>query len=133
MPAALQGKSSAKLLVSTAAIFTLMTVNVAASAPAIFAGAVLNQDWTPNSQTSPAKAGTVLQIFATGLPASGTITAKVHDRVITAPYFAGPAPGLPGVQQVNVAIPADLPTMQTFVYVCGNEVCSPAEKLWIVQ
>jgi uncharacterized protein (TIGR03437 family) len=47
------------------------------------------------------------------------------------PAYAGPAPGIPGVQQVNVAIPSDLPAMQTYVFVCSGEICSPATKIWI--
>jgi uncharacterized protein (TIGR03437 family) len=45
------------------------------------------------------------------------------------PTYAGPAPGNPGVQQVDVAVPADLPAMTTTALVCGldasgNKVCS---------
>jgi uncharacterized protein (TIGR03437 family) len=132
VPAALAGKSAAELRISIDGNPAApKTVPIAVSAPAIFAGAVLNQDWSPNTASSSAAPGTILQIFATGLPASGPITARVHDRDIPAPAFAGQAPGLPGVQQINVAIPADLPAMQTYVYVCGAGVCSPAEKLWL--
>jgi uncharacterized protein (TIGR03437 family) len=134
VPAALSNKATAKLVVSADGNASApANVSLAASAPAIFPGAVLNQDGSRNGQNAPAKAGSVIQIFATGLPAAGTITAKVHDRLIPTPYYAGPAPGLTGVQQVNVVIPVDLPTMQTYVYVCGNGICSPAEKLWITE
>jgi uncharacterized protein (TIGR03437 family) len=49
---------------------------------------------------------------------------KIHDREISQPDYAGPAPGLPGIQQVNVVIPGDLPTMQSEVLVCGSPVSS---------
>ncbi len=132
VPHGIAGKSKAQLVLSVdGRQSSPLMVDVAASAPAIFPGAVLNQDWSPNGVSATAAVGSVLQIFATGLPATGTITAKVHDRVIAVPAYAGPAPGLPGVQQVNVVIPADLPAMQTYVYVCGGDICSPAEKIWI--
>lgn len=134
VPAALAGKTTAELRVSKDGNASApISAAIAASAPAIFPGAVLNQDWSPNSAQSPAAGGSVLQIFATGLPSAAPLSAKVHDRLVTAPAYAGPAPGFPGVQQVNVAIPADLPAMQTYVYVCGAEVCSPAVKLWIAR
>lgn len=132
VPLALAGKTTAQTRVSVDGnAGAPLTVPVAAAAPAIFPGGVLNQNWSANNASAPAPVGTVLQIFATGLPASGPITAKVHDRMVAAPAYAGQAPGFPGVQQVNVGIPADLPAMQTYVYVCGGDVCSPAAKIWI--
>jgi uncharacterized protein (TIGR03437 family) len=98
-------------------------------APAIFTGGVINQDTTMNSATSPAPAGTIVAVYATGLSASGTITAKVHDREIPSPVYAGPAPTVPGVQQVNIRIPADLPAMQTFLWVCGTTAANPSQKV----
>ncbi len=139
VPAALMGKSTAQLLVSVDGNAARpVTVRLAPSAPAIFPNAVLNQDYTVNGPSNPGLTGSVVQIFATGLPATGVLTAKIHDRTVTAPYYAGAAPGLPGVQQVDFVVPADLPTMQTYVYVCGGpqldqQVCSRAAKIWITQ
>ena len=79
------------------------------SAPAIFSGAILNQDYSQNKPSSPAPTGSVIQIFLTGLPATG-VTGKIHDRDNLTPYYAGPAPGFVGVQQVNLVVPADLPS-----------------------
>lgn len=97
-------------------------VNLASTAPAIFPNALLNQDGTANSTANPEAPGRLFIIFATGLPAEGLgfISAKIHDREITQPQFAGPAPGLPGLQQVNFFIPEDLPSMQSEVLVCGT-------------
>jgi uncharacterized protein (TIGR03437 family) len=113
------------------------TVNVAQFSPAIFLGGVLNQDGTPNSLTNAASAGSVIQVFATGLSGPGTIIGHLHDRIISVPYYAGPAPGLLGVQQVNLTIPSDLPAMTTAVAVCGTPasggapVCSVQAPLTI--
>jgi uncharacterized protein (TIGR03437 family) len=139
VPAALGGKPSARVVVSVDGnISTASTVNLANAAPGIFPGGVLNQDWNVNSGTATARVGSVVQVFATGLPSSGVITAKIHDRVVSVPQYGGPAPGFPGVQQVNLYIPSDLPTMQTYVFVCGGatadqQVCSAPAKIWITQ
>jgi uncharacterized protein (TIGR03437 family) len=105
------------------------TVAVAPFEPAIFAGAVVNQDSTVNGPGNPAAAGSVIALWATGLSGSGVITAHIADRDIAVPYYAGPAPGFPGVQQVNLVIPGDLAAGTTEVYVCGAsgsaaKVCS---------
>lgn len=139
VPAEMAGKQTASLVVSVDGTASApVTVNLGIAAPAIFPGAVLNQDNTVNGASAPAATGSVVQVFATGLPAAGVITAKVHDVAIPVPVYGGAAPGMPGVQQVNIQIPGYLPTMQTYVYVCGGpsadkQECSPAQKIWIVQ
>ena len=133
-PITLAGKTTSQLtIVIDGNASTASTINIASASPAIFPGAVLNSNWTPNSEAAPATVGSVLQIFATGLSANGPITAKIHDRIITTPAYAGPAPGLSGVQQVNAQIPSDLPTMQTWVYVCSGDTCSAPVKIWITH
>jgi uncharacterized protein (TIGR03437 family) len=112
-------------------------------APHIFPNAVLKADSTFPNARNPANTGSVLQVFATGLldaNGQGFITAHIHDRRIARPDFAGAAPGLFGVQQVNFAIPADLPTTSTEVRVCvspdSNEaraICSTPIEIWIRQ
>jgi uncharacterized protein (TIGR03437 family) len=139
VPAALAGKSTSSVVVWVGGNASApMTANLAVAAPAIFPGAVLNQDYGVNGPSAPAQTGSVVQVFATGLPAAGIITAQIHDRLVPVPQYGGPAPGLPGVQQVNILVPPDLPTMQTWVYVCGGatadqQVCSDPEKIWIAQ
>ena len=138
VPSALAGKSTARMVVSDGTWNISRSVNLAVAAPAIFPGAILNQDNSVNGETMPAETGKVVQIFATGLPAAGVITAKIHDRAVPVPAYGGAAPGLTGVQQVNILIPADFPTMQTYVFVCGGptadqQVCSSPMKIWLVQ
>ena len=109
------------------------TVALALVSPAIFNGGILNQDNTVNSAAHPADLGSVIQIFATGLlsPGSGPITARIGGRDIPTPSYAGPAPGIPGLQQVNLIIPADLPEGTAQLQVCAvgadpnQPVCSP--------
>ena len=73
------------------------------------------------------------QKFATGIPAGATVTAQIGDRTGLVPQYAGPAPGIPGVQQVNVAVPGDLAPGATQLMLCaavgGQQYCSPAYAL----
>ena len=62
-----------------------------------------------NSPSHPAALGSVLQIFGTGMPDSGgVVTVTIQNRGNLVPLYAGAAPGLPGMQQINVMVPADL-------------------------
>ncbi|MGH9665290.1 MAG: IPT/TIG domain-containing protein [Bryobacteraceae bacterium] len=141
VPPALGAKTSAQVVVTSGGLSSApLAITLATAAPAIFSGGVLNQDSSVNSPSNAAKTGTILQVFATGLPADGIIRAKVHDRPPASVYYGGPAPGLIGVQQVNVQIPADLPSMQTWVSVCGAAsatlsqlICSPGAQITITQ
>lgn len=92
------------------------------TAPALFVlggrGAVLNQDGKLNAPANPAARGQTIVIYATGLGAvsqDGAL-AVVRQPVTVVlqgaelePAFAGLAPGLPGVYQVNVKLPLNLP------------------------
>jgi uncharacterized protein (TIGR03437 family) len=125
VPAALAGLSSAQLVVSAGGIGSApLTIQVAPFEPGIFTGAVLNQDSTVNSISNGAAAGSEIYFYATGLSSAGTITAQIGTTVITNLNYAGPAPGYPGLQQVNLVIPAGLGAIATELYVCGNGVCS---------
>lgn len=110
------------------------TITVAAARPAIFTtneqgtgqGAILNQDFLPNSATNAAERGSVVQIFATGLGATtlavpsgqsapgdppALVTAAVEARIggqSATVQFAGLAPGFVGLYQVNVVVPANI-------------------------
>jgi uncharacterized protein (TIGR03437 family) len=122
VPAELAGKTSAQAVVTVdGQASTPRTVTLAPVAPAIFTNGILNQDYTVNSSSKPAARGSVIQIFATGLasPGSGPITARIANRDILTPYYAGPAPGIPGVQQVDIVIPADLAAGAAQVEVCA--------------
>lgn len=130
VPAGLGSKTSAQMVVTVdGTAGPAQTVALAPVAPAVFTGGVLDQDGTANGAAAPAAPGSVIQIFATGLAAAGDqVTVKIHDRDNLLPVYAGPAPGLDGVEQINVAVPGDLPAMLTSVLVCApsgsQRVCS---------
>jgi uncharacterized protein (TIGR03437 family) len=134
VPAALASLSSAQLSVSVDGQTSLpLTVPVAQFEPGIFSGAVLNQDSTVNSISNGAAGGSEIYFYATGLSGAGTISVRIGTTELTNLDYAGPAPGFPGVQQINVTIPAGLGGMTTQLYACGTsngvEVCSLAVPL----
>jgi uncharacterized protein (TIGR03437 family) len=111
------------------------SVRLEPAAPGIFTandiayghGAVVNSDFSANTPANPAKAGSVIQIYATGLgrvtpavapghPAAASplsvvnTTPKVFVGGIAAEVlFAGLAPGFVGLYQVNARIPESAP------------------------
>jgi uncharacterized protein (TIGR03437 family) len=139
VPAALQSKTSTQLVVQVNGVASAsQTVSLTPFAPGIFKGGVLNQDNTVNGSDHPAQAGTVIQVFATGLSGTGVITARIGDHVINQPYYGGPAPGLPGVQQVDLIVPDDLTGSTAAVSVCGGltidlVVCGPPVQVNLAQ
>ncbi len=112
----------------------------------IGAAAALNQDNTVNSQSNPAIAGSIIQLFGTGqgvipgAPADGNIanaplsTPQLPQVIIGAGFvdpsaitYSGLAPTLVGVWQINVKIPANLltlPNNPVQVVVLSNNVPS---------
>ena len=138
VPAALAGKASSQLIVSAGGVSSAPdTVALAAFSPGIFNGGILNQDNSVNGPNHPAPLGSVIQIFATGLSGSGEITGNINGGTIGAlipPDYAGPAPGLLGVQQINLTVPLILSGTTANVSVCGRAtpaqvVCSPTVPL----
>jgi len=134
VPPALLDLSMAQMIVTVDGLSSQpQTVRLTPMSPGIFANGILNQDNSVNGATNPAAAGSVIQVLATGLPPAnvGKITAKINDVWITDPDYVGPAPGLIGVQQVNLVVPQGWPPMTTTVTLCATaisgiaEACSP--------
>jgi uncharacterized protein (TIGR03437 family) len=135
VPPGLGNKAAANLVVTVNGTSSQpVTVQLASAWPAIFANGVLNQDNSVNSASAPAPAGTILQIFATGIPTAATVTAQIGNQSGLSPLYAGPAPSLTGVQQVNIAVPRGLSLQATQVTLCatvaGQQYCSPAYSLY---
>jgi uncharacterized protein (TIGR03437 family) len=89
------------------------TVAVAPAVPGVFTvsqgtgqALALNEDGTLNSETNPAAAGSIVVLYATG---EGVTTLPVGVSLAGADaqvLYAGPAPGFPGMMQVNARLPA---------------------------
>jgi len=136
-PFGLQGKTFTSIRVeSGTSISNAIEVPVAPTSPGIFSqsqagvgqGAILNQDFSPNSIRRPARGGDVIQIFLTG--GGQTRPASVDGELVplTQPFpellaqtrvmigglearllYSGGAPGLVyGVVQVNAFVPASV-------------------------
>ena len=132
LPPSVTGPTAQVVVVSNGVKSLPVTLNVASTAPGIFTlvsgtpgpGAVLNQDFSPNSAQNPAKAGSVILIYATGLgatipPAVAGQPAGISPLSVTAQtpvvtiggvaatvQFAGLAPNFVGLYQINAQIPA---------------------------
>lgn len=135
-----------------------LPLTVAAAAPELFtlAGtfqtAALNQDGTLITSGVPAARGAIVSFFATGLgqtnppgvtgeraPGAGSMALPVTMRIGGAPtevLYAGPAPGLVGVQQINARIPESLtlagPSGPVGVTISAGDIASRAGvTVWV--
>jgi len=134
VPFEIAGKSSVKVTIESAGFDPSepLEVKVAETAPDMFTidgrqAAALNQDYSYNTATTPAAAGSLIQLFFTG---QGLTTPRVETGALApavAPFaspdqgvvilidgqraevlFAGLAPGSLGLLQVNARIPASV-------------------------
>jgi uncharacterized protein (TIGR03437 family) len=137
VPAAVASETSSIIVVTVdGASSAPQTLPVSVAWPAIFSNGVLNQDDSVNGPGVAASAGAILQIFLTGIPANAAVTAVIGSQTNLTPLYAGPAPGIPGVQQVNVAVPAGAGGGgSTQVAVCatagGRQFCSTGLPLYV--
>ncbi len=95
-------------------------IGIGTVAPAIFSisstqAAITNSDNSLNRLSNPAARGGVIVIYATGFGATSStgaaatpITVVIGGTSFSAAY-AGISPGTPGLYQVNVVLPADMP------------------------
>ncbi|MDR3702138.1 MAG: hypothetical protein P4L56_21000 [Candidatus Sulfopaludibacter sp.] len=126
-------KSSSSLVVTVDGSGSApVQVPLSPASPAVFAGGILNQDDSVNGAAKAAKSGDILQIFATGIPTGATVTVQIGSLASLVPLYAAAAPDVPGVQQVNVAVPDGLNGTVPLT-VCatagGHSYCSPASTL----
>ena len=134
LPSSLGSKTSSSMVVTVDGDSSApFTVALAPAWPSIFANGVLNQDNSVNAPGAAALPGSILQIFATGIPDGATVSAQIAGHNGLVPLYAGPAPTVPGVQQVNVAVPGDVATSSTQLVICaatgGQQYCSAGVAL----
>ncbi len=127
------------------------------SAPAIFPNAIVNQDGTINGPAHPAKAGTYVVMYGTGLGQTtppgvdGSVTPLTNypkqvysiqlslsqNPLFTAPapmtlLYGGPAPGLvAGVSQINAVVPAGAASGENFVAISAGPGASAVIPLYV--
>jgi len=153
-PYAIQSKASTQVqIMQGSQAVAQLQVPVVDTSPAIFAadgsgagpGAILNQDYSLNSPSTPAVKGSAIMIFATG--AGQTDPPGVDGQITAASYpkpllpvsvqigelqaqvlYAGAAPGLvAGMLQVNCVVPLNSPSGWTIpvVLTIGNTNSQP--------
>jgi uncharacterized protein (TIGR03437 family) len=135
-PEALSGRTSATLVATVdGAESAAITVSLAPAGPSIFAHGILNQDNTSNAAGTGERSGNIIQIFVTGIPATARVSAQIAGRTDLVPYYAGPAPGLTGMQQVNVALPNGLAPGSVPLVLCATmgpeQYCSTGYALFV--
>ena len=134
VPASMRGKNSANMVVTVDGVSSSpQTVVLAPAWPAIFPHGVLNQDNSVNGPDAAAGSGSILQIYATGIPDGATVSVQVGNRADLVPLYAGVAPDVPGVQQVNVAVPDGAAGPNASLKICaavvGQQFCSSGFSL----
>ncbi len=137
VPYGVDGKLGTQVRVtSTSGTSDSVALPVTPAAPSVFSmdytgsgqGAVVNQDGTVNSYKTPAKAGSIVSIFATGegqtqpggvdgkiataaslpIPARA-VTVLINGKQADVLYAGGASGQVAGLLQVNVRVPADTP------------------------
>jgi uncharacterized protein (TIGR03437 family) len=84
--------------------------------------AAVNEDGTLNSESNPAARGSIVLLFATGQGQSaGNVTLKI-GQYLAELLYAGPAPGFPGLMQINARVPSGFlpPGVQPVVLSVGT-------------
>jgi uncharacterized protein (TIGR03437 family) len=137
VPYAIAGRTTAKLQLEYLRVRSnLLEFKVEDASPALFTaeatgvgqGAILNQNYSVNSETNPADKDSIVMMYATGEGQTDPrgVDGKVASVPLPAPLlpvtvriggvdaevlYAGAAPGLvAGVMQVNVRVPASAPS-----------------------
>jgi uncharacterized protein (TIGR03437 family) len=130
--------------VSTGQVLASWLFRMDAASPGLFTAdgsgsgqiVALNQDGSVNTGANPAKAGSVMTLYATGQgfisgmpadgePAKGLIeTSQTPQVFINSGYvspgdvlYSGLAPGFVGLWQINVKIPSDVPPGAVIVFI----------------
>lgn len=88
------------------------TSPVASAAPGIFTAsngtgqaAAVNQDGSVNSSSNPASRGSIISLYATGEGADSAAASLTIGNYPAQLLYSGPAPGFPGLMQINAQIP----------------------------
>ena len=107
IPASVAGKTQVTIEVYHQKVLRARSsARVAVAAPGVFPQIVM-EDGSINSSTNPAARGSIVLLFATGM---GTAPLNTLDiKIGTMPgqiLWAGPAPGLPGITQINLRLPS---------------------------
>ena len=112
-PATLTPGSTTQIsIVVDGSAVAVFSPNVAGAAPGIFTvaggvgqAAATNQDGTVNSASNPAARESIIVLYATGQGNDLSAVSLTIGGYTAALLYAGPAPGYPGLMQINAQIP----------------------------
>ena len=112
-PANLKPGSTTQIsIVVDGAATTVFSANIEGTVPGLFTvaggagqAAALNSDGSANSAANPAARESVIVLFATGQGGDLSDVSVTIDSYSAALSYAGPAPGFPGLMQINAQIP----------------------------
>jgi len=144
VPAGLAGQTSALVVANVDGVSSnSFPVSLVQNSPGVFNPGILNQNFSVNLPSAPAKVGSIVSAYMTGLsiPLTGQVTVKIGTTDFLIPQYAGVAPTLSGVQQINVLIPPSLSFSgnQASFQVCipaldpTQRLCSPVVPLYLTQ
>lgn len=107
VPLSVNGKTQVTIEVyHQKALRARTTARVAIAAPGLFAQFV-QEDGSINSLTNPAARGSIVLLFGTGMGAAPLNTLDIKIGTMPAQIlWAGPAPGIPGLTQINLRLPS---------------------------
>lgn len=108
------------------------------AAPALFAlnagsgqALALNSDATPNSEVNPARAGSIVSLFATGMGLPGNAAGVIVGGSTADILFQGDAPGFIGITQMNIQLPVRVAGVQRVIVLSANIASQTAVTLAI--
>jgi uncharacterized protein (TIGR03437 family) len=112
-PANLKSGSTTQIsIVVAGAAVTVFSSDVAGAMPGLFTvaggvgqAAALNSDGSENSASNPAARESILVLYATGQGQDLSAVSLTMGGYIAPLFYAGPAPGFPGLMQINAQIP----------------------------
>jgi uncharacterized protein (TIGR03437 family) len=138
VPATLAGTGSASVVATVdGKPSNTYSALLAANAPGIFTGGIVNADGSYNTPGQMAPLGSTVAIYLTGMtvPLTGQTTVNIAGSQGIIPSFAGPQGTYPGLIQVNVQIPQSLSAGTLPLTVCipgfvGQPVCSNTVNLY---
>jgi uncharacterized protein (TIGR03437 family) len=145
VPYEVSGEATTSVVVDTGVQSSAVTIPVSAAVPGLFSSAVNFTNNSLNTASNPVSRGDYVILYATGLgnlvtpidsgeaaPAAdasaSAVTVNVGGVAVT-PYYAGVTPGLAGLDQISVQIPAgttpgEIPVFITSADSAGSQTIS---------
>jgi uncharacterized protein (TIGR03437 family) len=107
VPSQTAGGAAASVVISRdGAASAPVEVPVRPAQPGIFPAIAHHAENTLVTEDNPVRPGEILYFYATGLSSAAQVTIGGEAAQV---LYSGPAPGLPGIQQINIQVPATLP------------------------